>query len=363
MRALLVGDLSPTSVTDPLFANQKIDELFHDVRDLFVGNQVNFVNLECALTDHTQSIEKFGPPLKACAETADVLKTIGVTVCGLSNNHIFDYGKVGALDTMENLARVGIDFTGFGDNYQASRKNYTVEADGERLTILAVCEHEYSYALEHRMGSRPYDEYDTMTDIRAARADCDRLIVIYHGGKEMCQYPSPRLRKLCRAMVENGADVVLCQHSHCIGCYERYLEGHILYGQGNFHFVKPLFSVDAKKWNCSLAVRYDSETNTVEFLPLHVFENGIEVAKGAEAAEIMAEFEHRNAELASGAWREKWHEFAVSVREQYLDVLAKAFAPGSTKLQDDCFGHYLDCEAHTDVFRELCPTANQTNEL
>ena len=26
------------------------------------------------------------------------------------------------------------------------------------------------------------------------------------------------------------------------------------------------------------------------------------------------------------------------------------------------FGHYLDCEAHTDVWRELFPTANQTNE-
>ena len=33
-----------------------------------------------------------------------------------------------------------------------------------------------------------------------------------------------------------GADVVLCQHSHCIGCYEQYEGAHILYGQGNFHF-------------------------------------------------------------------------------------------------------------------------------
>ena len=26
------------------------------------------------------------------------------------------------------------------------------------------------------------------------------------------------------------------------------------------------------------------------------------------------------------------------------------------------FAHYLDCEAHTDVWRELYPTWNQTNE-
>ena len=39
-------------------------------------------------------------------------------------------------------------------------------------------------------------------------------------------------------MAENGADVVICQHSHCIGCYEEYQGCYILYGQGNFHFAR-----------------------------------------------------------------------------------------------------------------------------
>jgi len=365
MKALLVGDMSPTYITDPMFAQKQTDALFHDVRSLFAGNDINFVNLECALTDHDADIEKIGPPLKADGMTADTLKDLGVTVCGLSNNHIFDYGKKGAADTIAHLDRVGLDYTGFGASYEDSRKNYIVEKDGERICIIAVCEHEYSYALDNRMGSRPYDEYDTMADIRAARPDCDRLIVIYHGGKEMCQYPSPRLYKLCRAMVDNGADVVLCQHSHCIGCYENYKGAHILYGQGNFHFVKPKFLKENEKakWNTSLAVKYDSKANAIEFVPLHVFEDGIEIAKEAEGEKILAEFAARNAELASGAWKEKWHEFCMSVKGQYVKVIAEAFAPGSTKHQDDFFGHYLDCEAHADVFRELFPTANHTNEL
>jgi poly-gamma-glutamate synthesis protein (capsule biosynthesis protein) len=36
--------------------------------------------------------------------------------------------------------------------------------------------------------------------------------------------------------VEQGADAVLCQHSHCIGAVERHRGGTILYGQGNFLF-------------------------------------------------------------------------------------------------------------------------------
>ena len=65
---------------------------------------------------------------------------------------------------------------------------------------------------------------------------CDYTIVLYHGGKEYYRYPSPNLQRVCRYMIEKGTDLVICQHSHCIGCEENYLSGKIVYGQGNFIF-------------------------------------------------------------------------------------------------------------------------------
>ena len=214
------------------------------------------------------------------------------------------------------------------------------------------------------MGSRPYDEYDTMEDIRKAKETADRVVVIYHGGKEHCRYPSPRLRKACRAMVKNGADVVLCQHSHCIGCYEFYEGSHILYGQGNFHFVNPSFldAERAKTWNSSLAVKYDTTTNAIEFIPLVNTDCGITLAKGEEKDTILKAFAERNQELQNGRWREGWHAFCEKVKDTYVAAVGDAYTENSTELQDKRFGHYLDCEAHTDVWRELFPTANQTNE-
>ena len=41
------------------------------------------------------------------------------------------------------------------------------------------------------------------------------------------------------------------------------------------------------------------------------------------------------------------------MRETYEEVIRNG---------GDKFGHYLDCEAHTDVWRELYPTYNHTNE-
>lgn len=358
MKTLFLGDVCPTKKTAELFSKKDINTLFSDTVSLFKGNDFNFINLECALTDSDDAIEKYGPNLKGPYETAEVLKELGVNCCGLSNNHVFDFGTQGVRDTIDALEKNNLCYTGFGENYEDSRKNFVLEANGEKICVITVCEHEFSYALQDRMGSRPYDEYDTMEDIREAKKDSDRVVVIYHGGKELCRYPSPRLLKLCRAMAKNGADMVLCQHSHCVGAYENYNGCHILYGQGNFNFVGLNKS---EEWNTSLAVKYDTVSGEIEFIPVKVNDCGIELAKGAESEEIMSGFKKRNAEVLSGEWINGWRAFCESMKDVYLDSVAKAFAPNSTKWDDGLFAHYLDCEAHTDVWRELFKTANHTN--
>lgn len=361
MKALFVGDVSPKDEkVQELFRCNDVETLFSDVPTIFEGNDINFVNMECALTESTNAIEKFGPNLKAPKEVAGVLKKIGVTVCGLSNNHIFDFGIEGYKDTEKALREADIDFTGFGENYEDSRKDYVVEKNGESVCIITVCEHEYSYALEDRMGSRPFDCFDTISDVRKAKEKYDRVIVIYHGGKEHCAYPSPRLVKLYHALADNGADMVIGQHSHCICSYEEYNGAHLLYGQGNFHFVWEGCSLN---WNTSVAVKYDSKTNKVEFIPIIVKDKGIALAKGEDKEEILSRFDKVSSAIKDGSWKKGWHEFAQSKAEIYEKVLKYAYTDGEDgELNTKIFGHYLDCEAHTDVWRELNKTANETNE-
>ena len=301
MKALFVGDVSPTSDNAALFAAGEVQTLFGDVLSLFVGNDVNMVNLECALTDATCDIAKIGPALKAPVSTAEALRAVGVTHCGLSNNHFFDYGKAGALDSLAALDAAGIGYTGFGQDLADSKRDLVIEREGERLCVIAVCEHEYSYALEDRMGARPFDPFETPLEIRAAKEKSDRVVVLYHGGKEQCRYPSPRLRAACHAMAKSGADLILCQHSHCIGCYEQ-LEGcHILYGQGNFHFTKLAYN-EMPGWNECFAVRYGSKENTVEFIPVVADGRCIRLANGERRAQILDAFAARNAKLQDGSW-------------------------------------------------------------
>lgn len=362
MKTLLLGDICPRDTNEEFFKKLDLDTLFGDTLEHFEGNDACFVNLECAITESDNAIKKYGPNLKACAETAEVMRRIGVTLCGLSNNHIFDYGIEGVLDTMKALDKAGIPYTGFGENYEDSRKNYILEKNGEKIAFVAVCEHEFSYALPDRMGSRPFDPFETMADIRKAKAEADRVIVLYHGGKEMCQYPSPRLIKACREMANNGADVILCQHTHCISCYENYNGTHILYGQGNFHFIPRLNITVDECWYYSLMVKYDTITNEMEFIPTVNTEFGIALARGEEKEKVMMAFAERNASLHDGTWQDGWHAFCETKKELYVKAANDTLELTDVERGDGLFAHFLDCEAHTDVWRELYKTANHRNE-
>lgn len=361
MKLIICGDMSVADGSLAHFENADDKKAFCDVADLFKSADRVIVNLECALTEHDKGIRKYGPCLKAPISTAKTLKKAGVTDCTLSNNHIFDFGIKGLDDTVKALDDCSILWTGIGDNYEDSRKNHTITIDGVTVCIINVCEHEYTYATDNRMGARPFDEFETMYDIREAKKSADYVIVIYHGGKEFCKYPSPRLRKACRAMAYSGADCVLCQHSHCIGCYEKYEGAHILYGQGNFHFAWDGWTSD---WYEGLIVSLDVDKSgmNIRFIPSVIENGGVRLADDVQAKKILKEFDQRNEELENGMWRSHWHDFCMKNYKSYKGrICGHSLEDDEDKTQ--LFAHSLDCEAHTDVWREIFPTWNMTNEM
>ncbi len=363
MRLLLVGDICPAANVEKDFVEGNFDSLFTDAISIFDNVDYTVANLECALTDHNKPIIKNGPPLKTKPAIAKQLRKLGVTHCGISNNHVFDFGKKGLADTIKYLTEAGIAYTGVGENAEDARKDMLITKDGQTIAIIAVCEHEYSYALENRVGCREYDVYKTIEDIRAAKEKADRVVVMYHGGKEYCHYPSPRLVDACHAMVRAGADVVLAQHTHCIGCYEKYNDAHILYGQGNFHFLSVVGVPMPSCWNEGLALHYDTVKNELEFTFCVNGETGIELAKGERLAKLQEEFDQRKQSMIDGTWKQGWKDFCESMRAEYVEKIRDALQTPDYCKAYNMLGHYLDCEAHHDLIKELFPTANQTNEL
>ncbi len=356
MKILFGSDISVKLGTRCIeyFAEQNAEKIFADVLPLFKEVDETVVNLECAITESENKIKKGGPNIKAPFGTAETLKKAGINYVGISNNHVYDFGRPGLIDTVRELEKNNIAYTGIGKNDVDARKDLIIERDGKKIAIIAVCEHEYSYALKDREGCREYDPYDTNDDIVEAKKNADFVVVMYHGGKEHCRYPSPRLLKACRSMVKHGADLVLCQHTHCIGCYEEYMGAHILYGQGNFVFVEG--GDPDELWDYCLLVKAEfTDKVSVEFIPVKVNgDEGIMLCQGEDKERILSELFERSKSLEDGTWQDKWEEFCYSNVCSWYKFLPENLENRVAVMRE--------CEAHNDVHKVLYKTHHYYNE-
>ncbi len=357
MSLLIAGDICPTRDSLETFLSGDPARIFGSAASLMQKASVTVANLECALTEADTPIRKIGPNLRAPVAVAETLRRAGVDICSLANNHVLDYGGQGLSDTLHALEQSGLRYTGVGRNADDARRPLFFECDGKRIGLISVAEHEYSYALADKAGVWGFDPFETLFDVAEAKKHCDRLILLYHGGKEQCEYPSPRLRSAARALARAGADVVLCQHSHCIGCHEEYENSYLLYGQGNFHFV---YSDERDpQWFAGLLLEIEfAEKPIVTYHPVRVIGAGITLAEGEDKEAILASLASRSRILADpkALW-EAWEGYCRGVKEQYRRVPAEVAVDGNASdPADEMLAHYLDCEAHTDVLRTLFRT-------
>ena len=85
---------------------------------------------------------------------------------------------------------------------------------------------------------------------------------------------------------------MVCQHSHCIGCKEEYLQGTIVYGQGNFLFDDE----ENEYWQTSLLIRI-TDNFEVDYIPLKKNKNTVRLAKDDDAQNILEQFNLRSEEI------------------------------------------------------------------
>ncbi len=237
MKLLIGADFAPARNNRELFARGEASLLVTpEVEELLKSADFRVFNLEVPLTDTPAPIEKCGPRLKSPAACVRGLAALGINLVTLANNHILDQGEAGLHSTCAALDAKGIAWFGVGGNAREAAQPYILEKDGVKVGFYGCTEHEFSVAGEHSPGANPFEPLYICDHIRALKERCDYVVVLYHGGREEFRYPSPQLRQVCRRLADCGADLILCQHSHCIGCVEEWGGSTILYGQGNFHF-------------------------------------------------------------------------------------------------------------------------------
>lgn len=318
MKILIGADLVPTDSNQALFAAGDGEALVGEaLLSCLNSADMRIFNLEVPLTDVASPIEKCGPNLIAPTASVAGYRALGVDLLTLANNHIMDQGEQGFASTMEILEKNGIEYIGADRNALLAALPGTFPVGDKTIGVYACAEHEFSVAGEDTPGANPFDPLESPDHVEALKKQCDYVIVLYHGGKEHYRYPSPYLQKVCRKLVEKGADLVICQHSHCIGCEEKYLHGTIVYGQGNFLFDHS----KSEYWQTSLLVQI-ADGFEISYIPLRKQENTVRLAAGEDADTILSEFYSRSEEIKTPrAVAENYARFAESMLNGYLTGL------------------------------------------
>ena len=360
------ADLVPTESNVELFNNSDINGLLGtELYEKLQRADYRVFNLEVPLVDVRKPIVKWGPNLVAPTSSILGIKEIGVDLLTLANNHILDQDVQGLESTMKLLEDNKIAYLGVGYSLSTASKPYIIDRCGLRIGFYACAEHEFSVAEDKLPGANPYDPLYSFDHVRQLKEECDFVIVLFHGGKEHYRYPSPMLQRIFRKFAEVGADFVVAQHSHCVGCMEEYNGSTLVYGQGNF-----LFNMDDNEyWNTAVLVCIEIESKgkyRCDYIPIKKHENGIELDK--DNITIRGFFERSKHIMQPGFIQEQYNRFAKAMSRDYLyriSGMTANFLPfrilnklTNYKLLDIIYNHNyhaaiencFECEAHRELF-------------
>src|SRR5665213_2443791 len=187
--------------------------LFSDVNDVFHSADFGFVNMETPVApNHSKGSKPF--MFDAPVALPQALKASGIKIVSFANNHVMDQGWAGFAEAREHLREQGLLFAGTGNTTQQAWQPVFTEANGIKVGWLGMTRwlngnrnpdkdelpHVNFFPYPGEAGGAPgMDEAGMLAAIKAARAQCDLLVVSIHWG--ICLLytsPSPRDRQKSR---------------------------------------------------------------------------------------------------------------------------------------------------------------------
>jgi poly-gamma-glutamate synthesis protein (capsule biosynthesis protein) len=127
-------------------------------------------------------------------------------------------------------------------------------------------------------------------------------------------------------MVERGADAVIVQHPHCLGGYEEYEGGHIVYGQGALIMDEAVYRrVGTFHEGYLVRLSISEDTRSTMTLVPYVQSNPVPGARRM-GAERERQFRQALAEKSKALTDDslveaQWLRFCEAARHQYLSAL------------------------------------------
>lgn len=274
-----VGDVMPgEGAQDLMLTPGGYKEVFGDTLPVLLKQDLMLGNLEAPATYHDVKVPKsfnykFNPPL------LEELKKAGFDYFAFTNNHCFDYGQAGLVDTIKNLKKYNVPTSGVGMNFDEAAKSWKTSVKGHEVVLMSAAAYPVErngfdgYSRARVTGSRPGILWTDEKGFEAMEKVFNNgsfNIVMVHGGQERVLEPVSHQIQTYRRLIDIGADLVLGSHPHAVQGMEVYKGGLIAYSLGNFIFPDEVIYIYAQDTAILSLGVYNNRIRYVKVYPVHM---------------------------------------------------------------------------------------------
>ena len=200
------------------------------------------LNSEFAFTDGGTALSGKDYTYRSDPSRISILQEMGTDVAVLANNHVFDYGEEGLLDTLETFRSADLPYVGAGEDLDEASAVYYAELGDCTVAYVAGTRVEWSEltrgADEDQSGVFRTTESNELICERIAEAseNADFVVVYIHWGIENTASLESYQVDSGEEFIDAGADVVVGDHPHELQGIAWYDDKPIFYSMGNFWF-------------------------------------------------------------------------------------------------------------------------------
>ncbi len=263
---IILGDIASPDEQ----SSKHITSFFNQNWDVFFDESI-LMNLE-GLFSESQNLNDNSPILFNHPTVLEIFNGYHNKVAALANNHTLDLPHL-LSSTKETLSKKGYMSIGAGN---LEDKNFKFIEFFEGHQHVFVCNACWDFLLYHQNNNNSNAKVNTINEndilewvgkIKLEYPQA-KIVTYFHWSFDLEIIPSPSYRIFAKDLIDKGVSLVVGCHSHCVQGGEKYKDGYIVYGIGNFFLPSGIFANGKLKFppmsNLGWALKWDVESNTLQ---------------------------------------------------------------------------------------------------
>lgn len=206
------------------FGNQGYDALWSDLQEELGEVDLAFANLETPIAP-TTSIGTGAFLFNADPIVLKSLQTLGIDLVSFANNHSYDQGRKGFIETLDELRKTQLEFIGAGDTCADAKTALIKEIKDIKIGFIgssAVFNNQLN-TKDNEACVNVFDRESAIESVKKAReAGAEFIVFSVHWGVEYKTAPSQAQIDDAHALMNAGVDVLLGHHPHVLQPVEVY---------------------------------------------------------------------------------------------------------------------------------------------